>query len=174
MKIKEVIVVEGKNDTKRLRSFFDVDTIETKGLGLSHETLDYIKEIKERRGIILFLDPDAPGEKIRRRINEVIPGCKNAFVMKEDARTKKKVGVEHASKEVLEEALNNLLTYEETEGTLNWEDFLEMGLSGREDSSLRREKIARAFHTGKCNAKTMYKRLNMMKITAEELEGVLR
>ena len=174
MKIKEVIVVEGKNDSKRLKSFFDADTIETKGLGLSHETLDYIREIKEKRGIILFLDPDAPGEKIRRRINETVPGCKNAFVMKEDARTKKKVGVEHASKEVLEEALNNLLTYEDTEETLRWEDFLELGLSGEDDSSERREKAARVFHTGRCNAKTMYKRLNMLKIRKEELEEVLR
>ena len=35
--IKELIVVEGVNDTKRLQSFFDVDTIETHGMGLSKE-----------------------------------------------------------------------------------------------------------------------------------------
>ena len=28
-KIKEVIVVEGKNDTNHLKEFFDVETIET-------------------------------------------------------------------------------------------------------------------------------------------------
>ena len=37
--IKELIVVEGVNDTKRLQSFFDVDTIETHGLGLKEETI---------------------------------------------------------------------------------------------------------------------------------------
>ena len=38
--IKEVIVVEGANDTKRLKSFFDVETIETHGLGLNTETIN--------------------------------------------------------------------------------------------------------------------------------------
>ena len=43
--IKEVIVVEGINDTKRLKQFFDVDTIETHGMGLSDKTIDFIKEV---------------------------------------------------------------------------------------------------------------------------------
>ena len=51
MKIQEVIIVEGKNDTLNLKRFFDVDTIETHGLGLSKETIDYIKEINEKRAI---------------------------------------------------------------------------------------------------------------------------
>ena len=41
--IKEVIVVEGINDTKRLKQFFDVDTIETHGMGLSDKTIEFIK-----------------------------------------------------------------------------------------------------------------------------------
>ena len=45
--IKEVIVVEGVNDTKRLKSFFDVETIETHGLGLKKDTIELIKKIKE-------------------------------------------------------------------------------------------------------------------------------
>ena len=53
MKIEEVIVVEGKNDSLRLKSFFDCDTIETHGLGLSKETLRYIKEVNERRGVMM-------------------------------------------------------------------------------------------------------------------------
>ena len=62
--IKELIVVEGVNDTKRLQSFFDVDTIETHGMGLSKETIELVRQANEKRGVILFLDPDAPGEKI--------------------------------------------------------------------------------------------------------------
>ncbi|MBR4421464.1 MAG: toprim domain-containing protein, partial [Erysipelotrichaceae bacterium] len=63
--IREVIVVEGKNDTRRLQAFFDVDTIETHGLGLKKETIDFIRKVNEERGVILFLDPDHPGEKLR-------------------------------------------------------------------------------------------------------------
>ena len=173
MKIKEVIVVEGKNDTKRLRSFFDVDTIETNGLGVSEETLGYIREVNERRGVILLLDPDHPGEKIRNRINEKIPGVKNAFLDKKDARTLKKVGVEHASKEVLEEALGHLLTYGEGTKMISEEVFYELGLSGKEDSAKKREELSRHFHVGHCNAKTLRKRLGMLGITEEELKEVL-
>lgn len=171
--IKEVIVVEGVNDTKRLKSFFEVDTIETHGLGLNKETMNLIKEANDKRGVILFLDPDTPGEKIRKRINDEIPGLKNAFIMKEDGRTKKKVGIEHANKEVLEEALNNLVTYCDSKESISMEEFYELSLSGDKDSSLKREKVSRAFHLGKCNSKTMFKRLNMLGIGKEEIEKVL-
>ncbi len=171
--IRELIVVEGKNDTLRLQTFFDVETIETHGLGLNKETVDLIRRANEKRGVILFLDPDTPGEKIRRTLNEQIPGLKNAFVMKEDARTSKKVGIEHASKEVLEEALEHLVTYDEFKESLNQEDFYELGLSGMKDSKEKREKVSKAFHLGRCNGKTLFKRLNMLGIGREQIEEVL-
>ncbi len=171
--IKEVIVVEGKNDTRRLQSFFDVETIETHGMSLNQETIELIRQISAQRGIILFLDPDTPGEKIRKKLNDAIPGLKNAFVMKEDARTKKKVGIEHASKEVLEEALNNLLTYTDIEQSISESEFYALGLSGNEDSASLRRLVSEHFHLGKCNGKTLLKRLNLAGITAEEIRAFL-
>ena len=102
MKIKEVIVVEGRHDTSVLQQYFDCDTIETNGLSLSEETLRLIEEARDRCGVIIFTDPDHPGEYIRRRVNEAVPGCKNAFIEKDKAKTPKKVGVEHASRAVYE------------------------------------------------------------------------
>ena len=171
--IKEVIVVEGKNDTRRLQSFFDVETIETHGMSLNKETVELIREINVQRGIILFLDPDTPGEKIRKKLNEEIPGLKNAFVMKEDARTRKKVGIEHASREVLEEALDHLLTYTDMKQSISKEEFYSLGLNGGKDSAKTRERIAGHFHLGKCNAKTLLKRLSLAGITAEEIRGFM-
>ena len=171
--IKEIIVVEGVNDTKRLRSFFDVETIETHGLGLNKDTIELIRKLNEKRGVILLLDPDHPGEKIRNTLNEKIPGLKNAFVMKEDARTSKKVGIEHASKEILEEALNNLITYTDSLNSISEEEFYSLGLKGESDSVLKREKISKYFHLGKCNGKTMYKRLNMLGITYDDIVKVI-
>ena len=171
--IKEVIVVEGVNDTKRLKSFFDVDTIETHGLGLKKETIELIKKINDKRGVILFLDPDTPGEKIRNKLNNEIPNLKNAFVLKQDARTKKKVGIEHADKEVLKEALDNLITYTELNQTLSQEEYYSLGLNGNESSAKKREIVAKHFHTGKCNSKTMFKRLNMLGITRKQIEKIL-
>ena len=168
--IKEVIVVEGKNDTKRLKNFFDVETIETHGLGLSKETISYIKEINEKRGVILLLDPDSPGEKIRKRINDSIPGLKNAFLLKEDAKTSKKVGVEHASYEVLEDALKNIISYDNNKkDNLTMSDLYDLGLMGKEDSAKKRYLISKKFHIGKCNAKTMLKRLNLLNVTMDEV-----
>ena len=171
--IKEVIVVEGKNDTKRLKEFFDVDTIETHGLGLNKETIEYIKNVNDKRGIILFLDPDTPGEKIRNRLNNEIAGLKNAFVMKEDARTSKKVGVEHASKEILEEALNNLLTYGDVKQSISEEEYYELGLKGNKDSDKKRQIVSKYFHTGKANGKTLFKRLNMLGLTYDDIVKVI-
>ena len=171
--IKELIVVEGKNDTKRLQSFFDVETIETHGLGLNKDTIELIRKANEKRGVILFLDPDTPGEKIRKRLNDEIPDLKNAFILKEDGRTSKKVGIEHASKEVLEEALNNLITYTESKQTISMEEFYQLGLSGNDDSASRREKVYRHFHLGKCNGKTLFKRLNMLGIDKDEIGKIL-
>ena len=171
--IKEVIVVEGANDTKRLKSFFDVDTIETHGLGLKKETIELIKDINSKRGIILFLDPDTPGEKIRKRLNDEIPNLKNAFVLKENAKTKKKVGIEHADKQTLQEALNNLITYSNNNNSLSQEEYNSLGLNGESDSAEKRNKLSKIFHTGKCNSKTMFKRLNMLGITIKDIEKVL-
>ena len=171
--IKEVIVVEGANDTKRLKSFFDVETIETHGLGLKKETIELIKKINETRGVILFLDPDTPGEKIRNRLNSEIPNLKNAFVLKQDAHTTKKVGIEHANKQVLQEALNNLITYTDKTSSLSQNEYNELGLNGESDSQIKRDILAKAFHTGKCNSKTMFKRLNMLGITSEDIKKIL-
>lgn len=168
-KIKEVIVVEGKNDTKHIRSFFDVDTIETHGLGLNKETINFIKEINDKRGVILLLDPDSPGEKIRNKINETIPNLKNAFLMKQEARTTKKVGVEHASKEVIEKALSNLISYCESKESLSYEEYYDLGFMGKADSASKRETISKKYHLGKCNGKTLFKRINMVGLKKEDL-----
>lgn len=171
--IKEVIVVEGINDTKRLKSFFDCETIETHGLGLKKETIELIREINNQRGVILFLDPDSPGEKIRNRLNNEIPGLKNAFILKEDGRTKKKVGIEHANKQVLEEALNNLITYCDIKDNISFDDLYDLGLIGEDNSKDKREIISRYYHLGKCNGKMMLKRLNMLGINKEDIQKVL-
>ena len=44
MKIREVIVVEGKDDTKRINMAVNADTLETRGSAISDETLEQIEE----------------------------------------------------------------------------------------------------------------------------------
>ena len=169
-RIKEIIVVEGKHDTQNLQKYFDCETLETHGLAMNKETIDFIKQLQEKRGVIIFTDPDTPGDKIRNKINEAVSGCKNAFVLKEDARTTKKVGIEHASKEVLEEALENVITYiDKDRDEITSQDMFALGLSGKSDSKEKRDYISKKFHLGKANTKTLLKRINYAQITKEEL-----
>ncbi|MCI5773747.1 MAG: ribonuclease M5 [Erysipelotrichaceae bacterium] len=171
--IKEIIVVEGKNDTLNLKRYFDCDTIETHGTCLSDFTLGLIAKAQKRRGVIIFCDPDSPGEKIRSIINEKVKGCKNAFLQADDCRFKHKVGIEHASYEILKEALENLLTYGEYETTLTTMDLLELGLSGQSESASLRNKVGRKLHIGKCNTKQLLKRCNMLQLNKEDIRKVL-
>lgn len=174
-KIKEVIVVEGHHDTEKLRKYFNCETIETGGTSLPDHVMERIRKAQQTRGVIVFTDPDSPGNRIRNQINQNIPGCKNAFVMKKDAHTPKKVGVEHAGYEALKEALENVVTYEEDSYIgLTMTDMMELGLSGKEDSTQIREKIGDYFHIGNGTAKSMLRRINFAKITKEELERVIK
>lgn len=63
MKIREVIVVEGKDDTKRINMAVNADTLETRGSAISDETLEQIEELQEKRGVIVFTDPDFQAKK---------------------------------------------------------------------------------------------------------------
>lgn len=169
-KIKEMIVVEGKHDTSTLKMYFDCDTIETGGDQLSEATLERIVQAQEKRGVIVFTDPDTPGEHIRRQIKERVPDAKHAFIEKTKARTRKKVGVEHASRADLKEALSHCVSFVPFNESLSRQDFIDFGLAG---SKALRFGICEAFHIGPCNAKTCFKRLNEMNITKEDLLKIL-
>ncbi|SUP61645.1 ribonuclease M5 [Weissella viridescens] len=78
-KIQEVIVVEGKADTQVIQQAVDADTLETNGSALNPATLKAIQEAAERRGIIVFTDPDFNGERLRQLITDAVPTAKHAF-----------------------------------------------------------------------------------------------
>ncbi|MFV0379207.1 MAG: ribonuclease M5 [Anaerorhabdus sp.] len=171
MVIKEVIVVEGRHDSAVLKSYFNCDTIETGGSHLSLKTLKLIEEVQKSRGVIIFCDPDVVGEKIRSIINNKISGCKNAFIEKSKAKTSKKVGVEHASKADLLEALKNCITYNDSVSSdLNLSDLYDLGLSGMCDSEYKRDVISSRLHLGKGSAKTFLKRCRMLNLSKSDLE----
>jgi len=49
-KIKEVIVVEGRDDEINLKRFFDCEVIRTNGFGISRETYKKIKTAHKNQG----------------------------------------------------------------------------------------------------------------------------
>ncbi|WP_289183297.1 ribonuclease M5 [uncultured Dubosiella sp.] len=169
-KIKEMIVVEGKHDSSTLRAYFDCDTIETGGDQLSAQTLERIKKAQQERGVIVFTDPDSPGEHIRRQIKAAVPQAKHAFIPKEKARTTKKVGVEHARKEDLWRALEQRVTFIKHNESLAWSDFIDFGFVG---NKALRHGVCERLGIGPCNAKTCFRRLNEMNVTKEDLLEIL-
>lgn len=172
-KIKEVIVVEGKNDTLRLKQFFDCDTIETHGTCLSQFTISLIAKIQRKRGVIVLTDPDSPGNQIRNQLDAHISNLKHAFIPQEEARGKNKIGVEHASFKTLQTALENIVTFGDVKGNIQVSDLVELGLSGATNSEQKRYELARFFHLGKANSKTLVNRLNMMGLTREDIIEVV-
>lgn len=173
-RIQQVIVVEGHHDTDTLKKYYDCDTIETGGSSLDDATLKFIAEVQKGRGVIIFTDPDSPGNRIRNKINQTVPGCLNAFVEKKDARTDKKVGVEHASKEALDQALENLVTIDEHPASdLTMTDLYLLGFTGTNDAAALREYVGSVYHIGNGNAKTMANRLRCLGITKEQLKETI-
>ncbi len=172
-KIREVIIVEGRHDTATLKKYFDCETIETGGTSLDEPTQERILHAAETTGIIILTDPDAPGNQIRHKIHELVPDAKDAYVNKENARTEKKVGVEHAGREELENALCHVTGEAGIPGTLTMADMYDLGLCGTGESKNQRVIIGKIFHTGYGNAKTMLQRLNHAGITRKQIQEVL-
>lgn len=177
MKLKEIIVVEGKDDTVAVKRAVDADTIETNGSAINQETIEKIKLAQQTRGVIILTDPDFPGQKIRQTIAEQVPGCKHAFIPKEAAieRHGRGVGVEHSSPDVIRHALKaaHLMTTETTE-KITQEDLITAGLIGGEGAKVRRERLGKHLRIGYTNGKQLHKRLMMFQITKEAFVNALQ
>lgn len=104
-KIKEAIVVEGRDDTLAVSKAVDAITIETHGFGLSDKTWEILDKAYRERGLIILTDPDHGGRSIRRKILNRFPRSKEAFVSTEKASKKGDVGIENAAPDDIWEAL---------------------------------------------------------------------
>lgn len=173
-KIKEIIVVEGRDDTRRIKEALEADTIETNGSAIDAAILDQIRYAQETRGVIVFTDPDAPGERIRKIISQQIPGVKHAFLKKAEARPSHKgsLGIEHASPEVIRHSLEEVYTEKiETAGVTIPRSFLvELGLLDGPDAKARRMRLGETLRIGYTNGKQLKKRLEMFGITPAQVE----
>jgi ribonuclease M5 len=177
MRIKEVIVVEGKDDTAKIKQAVDADTIETNGSAINHKIITQIKHAKAVRGVIVFTDPDYPGQRIRSIIDEQVPGCKHAFLTKDDARDKydRGIGIEHASKEAIQKALEAVYEVGDTyRSDIEKEDLMRYGLIGGTYAREKREALTTHLNIGYANGKQLLKRLTMFHITKSDLKTAMK
>ena len=161
MRIQEAIVVEGRYDKNTLSQLVDTLILETSGFGIfkNAEQMALLRRAAEKRGLIVFTDPDGAGFVIRNRIKSAIPGqyLKHAYVpdiygkekRKAKAGKEGKLGVEGMSPAILEQALRQCgATFLDQEGEVSRQhneltkaDLCAAGLSGGAESGKRRQML---------------------------------
>jgi len=167
--IKEVIVVEGKDDVAAVKKAVDAEMIAVGGFGINARVIARIKEAQKRKGVIVLTDPDFAGEKIRKIIAKRVSGIKHAYIAQEDGIKDDDIGVENATPEVIIEALKRAkATIEVKEAIFDSQDMFFFRLNGDPNAKERRIKLGNKLGIGYGNANQMLSRLNNYGITKEE------
>lgn len=156
IKIREAIVVEGRYDKNTLSQIVDAPILETSGFGLfkDKKKMTLLRQIAEKRGLIVFTDSDGAGFVIRNHIKSAISAkyLKHAYIpdiygkerRKATAGKEGKLGVEGMAPAVIINALRDAgATIEGENVTAKAEqltklDLFYMGLSGNPDSKAKR------------------------------------
>ena len=176
-KIKEVIVVEGKDDTAQIHKAVNADTIETRGSAVSPQTIRLIKRLAKQRGIIIFTDPDFSGERIRKIVARAVPNAKHAFVPRDEAVPKHEgsLGVEHAKPEIIRRALAKAYPAQvDEEPKIAPARLIDWDLIGGPGSRTRRTRLCQILNIGYVNGKQLPKRLRMFGITEKQLDSAMK
>ena len=157
IKIDLPVIVEGKYDKIKVSSVIDGEIIVTDGFGVfkSREKLTLIKRLSQN-GVIILTDSDGAGKLIRSHISGAVPADKiyNLYIPKIKGKEKRKregskegtLGVEGVSadllREIFETFLKNHDVAKKSGEKVTKADLFELGLSGSEGSSERRDRIA--------------------------------
>ena len=155
VKIKEAILVEGRYDKNTLSQIVDAPILETAGFGIfkDKKQMALLRQVAEKRGLIVFTDSDGAGFVIRNHIKSAIPAkfLKHAYIpdiagkerRKREAGKEGKLGVEGMTKDVILESLRRAGATIEGENvpvqqSITKQDMMELGLSGGAGSSEKR------------------------------------
>lgn len=157
--IKEAVIVEGRYDKIKLSEVIDTPVIETSGFRIfkDKEKQNLIRKIAEERGIIVLTDSDSAGFVIRNFLkgnvseekikHAYIPQLKGKEKRKSEASKEGLLGVEGVSAEIIAEAVRKsgaTILGEDNEikkSEITKQDLYELGLTGRENSAILREKL---------------------------------
>ncbi|MBQ3135115.1 MAG: DUF4093 domain-containing protein [Oscillospiraceae bacterium] len=162
LRIREAVVVEGRYDKNTLSQVVDTLIVETGGFGIfkNEEQMDLLRRLAQKRGLIVFTDPDGAGFVIRNRIKSAVDPqyLKHAYVPDIMGKERRKIrpgkegklGVEGMEPTVLEKALRNAGATVLEEGdapacdlALTKADLMRFGLTGTPDSGTRRGELLR-------------------------------
>lgn len=137
--IKEIIVVEGRDDITAVKAAVDAEIIAVHGFSVSRN-IEKIRGAYERRGIIILTDPDFAGDRIREYIQKAYPNAKNAYISRKEGTKDGDIGIENAKPEAIIKALNKAkCTSTEVTELFKPEILLEYKLTGHSNSKKNRE-----------------------------------
>ncbi|MBQ2897883.1 MAG: DUF4093 domain-containing protein [Clostridia bacterium] len=189
MKIKEVIIVEGKYDKIKLDSLLDATVISLDGFQIfkDKEKKELIKMYAEKRGIVILTDSDSAGFLIRNHLKGWIdPKCiKNAYIPEIEGKEKRKekagkeglLGVEGMTKEIILDALKKAGCTKNEKADLTpvtKTDLFASGLSGSENSAkLRQAFLKKAGFPSKLSSNAFLDAINSF-LGKEEFEKILK
>ncbi len=154
IRISLPIIVEGKYDKIKLDSILDAKVITTGGFGIfnSAEKKALIKRLCDN-GVILLCDSDGAGKVIRAHIKSFLPPQKiiNLYIPKIEGKEKRKkegskegtLGVEGMDADFLRELFRKYADASvSTRTPIVKRDFYLHGLSGGENSTVKRDALA--------------------------------
>ena len=177
-KIKEIIIVEGKDDIAAVKQAVDAHVIAVHGYSsFKKETIEKLKNISLNNDIIVLTDPDFAGKKIRDLISQNIPDAKHAFISRTEGTKKGNIGVENANKEAIIEALKNSnikFLNKEIEKQYSHSDLVDNKLCYGENSKIRREQIGSILRIGYYNSKQLLNALNNFNISREIFDKAIK
>lgn len=173
--IKEVIVVEGRDDVAAVKRAVEAEVIAVGGFGINSKVISKIKEAQERQGVIVLTDPDFAGEKIRKIISKRVQGIKHAYISREEGSKEGDIGVENASPEAIIDALNKAhCETKEKREEFTMQDMYFFRLTGNEEASARRARLGKLLGIGYGNGAAFVSRLNNFGISKEEFVQAIK
>lgn len=175
IKIKEVIVVEGIKDEIAVKRAIDTEVIYVSGFGITNKIIKLIENAQNKCGVILFMDSDSAGERIRNLISKKVRGVKHAYISRDKSTKNGDVGVENASPEDIIESIKNakcIIDSKRNEFTMR--DLVENNLVNTQESSKRRELLGDILGIGYANGKKFLSRLNCFNISRDQFQNAIR
>lgn len=193
IKVKQVIIVEGKYDKIKLDSIFDAVVVTTEGFRIykDKQKISMIKTLADMYGVIILTDSDVAGFKIRNFISSFLPKSTitHVYVPQIVGKEKRKVvaskenmlGVEGIEKSQILQSFKLagvFLCNEEQEKFKNKrmiteQDFYEDGLIGRIGSEEKRQIIKKKLNLPTyLSTKKLLNVLNKM-LTYDEYKNII-
>ena len=168
--LNKILVVEGKEDVSYLSSFLDAEFVTTNGFEIPEEEIEYLNAASKYKEILVLVDPDKAGRNIEEKLKSKLTKATNLNVEISKCDRGQKNGVAECEQEEILKVLKPYLESKKHEksGVLQ-ENSLKIELS---DSELR-EFLSNKFSLGKCNNKTLIKRLETLQISEEELKKAI-